>query len=361
MKVAFLASVLAILIGTLLLSMWMRRPSYEGFETAPECTYSAEISNRYIAGCANVLEFPFLCDSYATLDEAKRVCSKNPNCRGIVKGGGPSGPGSVAYSIRTGGDGATDYTNLETMKRDILGPSLSEATYLITNLAQCKPNTLASTVTTVDKTEGAKFRQPPPGMMGPGEPGMTGPRIVAQNGSMGPGGPGMMGSPEFVMTGESVTVPGNTLLAVPAGQTIFARRAGAGAAAGGATESTPAPTGSRFIQRSAGSTNVDLATEANLTAEERAGITGLPIALGLKIVDAVRRGSELNEVLSADELAILRAARQGSAINVGSNPTALLTTPSLALNSQTTGTLTSADLLAIQQAAAAGASSVINA
>ena len=346
MKVAFLATVLALLIGTLLLSMWMRRPSYEGFETAPECTYTDEISNRYLLGCANNLEFPFLCEGYATLDEAKRACNLNPNCRGIVKSGGGTGPASVSYTIRTGGAGATDYTNLETMKRDMLGPSQSEATYLITNLPQCKPNTPASTVTTVDKTEGAKFRAP-------GGPGAMTPGGAMSSGSISPGMMG--GAPEFVVSGESVTVPGNTLLAVPAGQTIFARRTGAG----GATESTPAPALTNRVPATGSVSTPSSQAEfdaLNLSAEERDLLSGVPFTLGLKIINAVRGNVPLEQALTAEELATLRGTPTAT-----TNSTALLTTPSLALNSQTTGTLTSADLLAIQQAAAAGAAAVVNA
>ena len=97
----------------------------------------------------------------------------------------------------------------------------------------------------------------------------------------------------------------------------------------------------------------------NLSAEEREAIAGLPNNLVLKIVDATRRGLSLLDILTTEELATLRAARQTQA--TGAGPSALLTTPSFALSSQTTGTLTTADLQAIQQAAAAGAASVVNA
>jgi hypothetical protein len=349
MKVAFLATVLAILIGTLLLSMWMRKPSYEGFEAAPECTYSAEIPG-YLDFCANNVNRPFNCQSFTTLDAAKVACSGNDNCRGITKVT-VGDAGTSIFTIRIGGEGSTDYTSLEKMKAEMIRPSPNgpdgkplESTLLITNLLQCKPGKAAAQkVNPVAVATGGNQQ------------------VMIQAVSSGTlGGAGMPPQGEFLVSDQNITLPASTLVAVPAGQTIFARRAGAGAAAGGATESTPAPTVPNFTQGAA-ATNVALAAEANLTAEEKAAIAGLPLALGLKIVDAVRRGLVLNEVLTADELATLRLARQGTATNVGSNPAALLTTPSLALSSQTTGTLTSADLLAIQQAAAAGAASAVNA
>jgi hypothetical protein len=165
----------------------------------------------------------------------------------------------------------------------------------------------------------------------------------------------MGGAPEFVVSGESVTVPGNTLLAVPAGQTIFARRTGAG----GATESTPAPALTNRVPATGSVSTSSSQAEfdaLNLSAEERDLLSGVPFTLGLKIINAVRGNVPLEQALTAEELATLRGTPTAT-----TNSTALLTTPSLALNSQTTGTLTSADLLAIQQAAAAGASSVINA
>jgi hypothetical protein len=362
MKVAFLATVLAILIGALLLSMWMRKPSYEGFEAAPECTYSSEIPG-YLDFCANDIRRPFDCPSFDTVDAAKIACSTNENCRGITRVRiGNAGQRSV-YSIRVGAAGSTDYTNLETMKRDMIRPSPTgpdgtplEYSILVTNLLQCKAGKPA-----------AQNVNPTTAVAGDS----TSMRLSTTS-----AGPGMMmgGAPEFVVSGESVTVPGNTLVAVPAGQTIFARRTGAGSAAGAATESTPAPAITAGITGALGAgasgaatTFVPQLTQAqyealNLSKEERAALEGLPNSLVLKIVDATRRGFVLRDVLTAEELATLRAARQAQTGGTATlAPSALLTTPSLALSSQTTGTLTSADLLAIQQAAAAGAASAVNA
>ena len=367
MKVAFLTTVLAVLIGVLFLSMYLRKPSTEGYETTPECTYSAEIPG-YLDFCANNIKRPFNCQVFDTFAAAEQACSANQYCRGIttLRVGNEN---IKKFTIRIGFEGSSDYTNLETMKSDMVVPSdigqdrqPLETSYLITNLLQCKAGKPAAqkvnpTGANPSGANSMMFQSTstvaPTGAQSGAQPG-------AQPGAMPPGALPYgipMGSPEFVVGGESITVPAGTLVAVPAGQTIFAKRTGAGAAAGGATESTPAPTGPRFIERT-GSTNVGSATEASLTADERAGIAGLPLALGLKIVDAVRRGLVLNEVLTADELATLRAARQGTASQTAS---ALLTTPSLALSSQTTGSLTAADLQAIQQAAAAGAASVVNA
>ena len=369
MKVAFLVTVLALLIGTLLLSMWMRTPSYEGFETAPDCTYSAEIPG-YLDFCANDITKPFVCPSFDSLDAAKIACSTNEYCRGITRIRlGNTGERSV-YTIRVGAAGSTDYTNLETMKKDMirpppLGPDgiALEYSILVTNLLQCKAGKPA-----------AKNVNPTAAVVSGSSSSI---RLFSGNPSGGapPASGGVMGeaAPEFMMSGESVTVPGNTLIAVPAGQTLFARRTGAGSAAGAPTESRPAPPIAAGIagalRAGAGGpggtgTFVPQLTQAqfealNLSAEEREAIAGLPNNLVLKIVDATRRGISLRDILTAEELATLRAARQTQA--TGAEPSALLTTPSFSLSSQTTGTLTTADLQAIQQAAAAGAASVVNA
>jgi hypothetical protein len=127
------------------------------------------------------------------------------------------------------------------MKRDMirpppLGPDgiALEYSILVTNLLQCKAGKPAAQ--NVNPTAAVVSGSSSSIQLFAGNP--SGGAPPTSGGGMGSG---MMGAPEFVVSGESVTVPGNTLIAVPAGQTLFARRTGAGSAAGAPTESTPAP------------------------------------------------------------------------------------------------------------------------
>ena len=141
MKQRQLLLVLGILVATILLGIWLRKMSREGFEVTPECQYSNGISG-FLPFCANDLNDPFKCGIYTNLDEAKVICSGNENCRGVVEA---KLPNRTLYQIRVG-PGSSDYTSVEKMKEDMVGPSEFETTYLITNLAQCKPNKFASKI-----------------------------------------------------------------------------------------------------------------------------------------------------------------------------------------------------------------------
>ena len=353
MKTSHMLTLLGILLVVLFLGLWGSRRVSEGFQNPPECTYSDAIPGRFLLGCANDPSQPFMCTPYTTLVAAKAACSTNPACRGVVKTESPVGPEGDMYTIRTGGMGATDYTNLETMKRDLLGPSLNETSYLITNLNQCKPNTRASTVTTEDKTFGARFRQTAPtaGATGGPPPGTpAGPPGGVPGGQM----------PTFQMSDESVTVPAGTLISVPAGDTIYARRG----PIQGIAESQPAgvtpptreftgtlPSGLPSRPRPAPAVSV-----SEFTVDEAASVANLPTALQLKVVNAVRQGLGLRSVLTMDEQLLLANAATSPASSVTG---ALASTPSNALNSTPSGNLTGADLVAIQQAAAAGAAQVV--
>jgi len=346
-------TLLGILLAVLLLGLWGSRRVSEGFQNPPECTYSDVIPGQFLLGCANNLSTPFVCEAYTTFEAAKAACNTNPNCRGIVKSTSPVGPEGDMYTIRTGGVGATNYDNLETLKRDLLGPNPNESAYLITNLTQCKPNTRASTITTTDQTVGARFRQAATTMMAPpgGPPGGPPPGTPAGP----PGGVPSMSfgqMPSFQMAEGTVTVPAGTLISVPAGDTIYARRGGTQ----GIAESQPAgvaPPGGLPPRQL---TTAPAVTVTEFTVDEAAGVAGLPNSLQLKVVNAVRQGQRLRDVLTPDELDLLAQANTRPASSVTG---ALASTPSNALNSTPSGNLTGADLVAIQQAAAAGAAQVV--
>jgi len=356
MKLALVFTLLGILVAILFLSVWSRKRVSEGFQNAPDCVYSDVIPGKFLLGCANDPNQPFLCQPYRTLEEAKAACTINPVCRGIVKNESPVGPEGDIYTIRTGGIGATDYNNLETLKRDLLGNNPNESAYLITNLNQCKPNTRASTVTTEDKTVGARYRQsmgPPPGTvpdMPPGGVPSMGPGGVP---SMGPGGQ----MPSFQMSEGTVTVPAGTLISVPAGDTIYARR-GPGQ---GIMESQPecvAPPPDAFRVPSGPNQRLPVALTVNdFTVEEATSVARLPTALQLKVINTVRQGLRLRDVLTADELDLLALA------NTGPPPSsvegALASTPSNVLTTPASDNLTTADLAAISQAAAQGVAQAI--
>jgi hypothetical protein len=354
MKTSHMLTLLGILLAVLLLGLWGSRRVSEGFQNPPECTYSDVIPGQFLLGCANNLSTPFVCEAYTTFEAAKAACNTNPNCRGIVKSTSPVGPEGDMYTIRTGGVGATNYDNLETLKRDLLGPNPNESAYLITNLTQCKPNTRASTITTTDQTVGARFRQAAPTMTAPpgGPPGgiPSGPPGGIPSGPPGgfPGGQ----MPSFQMSEGTVTVPAGTLISVPAGDTIYARRG----TSQGVMESQPAgvtPPGG-LPPRQAPTAPALTVTE--FTVDEAAGVAGLPSSLQLKVVNAVRQGQRLRDVLTSAELDLLAQVNTRPSSSVTG---ALASTPSNALNSTPSGNLTGADLIAIQQAAAAGAAEVV--
>lgn len=369
MKTAHALTVLGILIAVVLLGIWSRRRVSEGFEDAPECTYSPEISNKYLLGCVNNPNTPFVCQPYATFEEAKKACNENPLCRGVTKT--VSLLGTEDYTIRSGGPGATDYTNLETMKRDLLGESANEAVYLITNLAQCKPNTTASTVVAENKTIGARMRgqtlpvNQAPSSAPPVLSAAAGAQLLGIASSAQPSPV----QPQFQISGDLVTVPANTLISVPAGQTIYARRAGVAESqpAGVGGVATPPQRIANAIQQglaaapgTGSNTYQPLLTEAsfqtayeNLSAEEKFALQGLPQSTQIKIVDATYRSIPLRDALTPEELNTIRIRRQ-QAQQAGGVVAALATTPSNALSSNPGSILTGADLQAIQQAAAAG-------
>ncbi len=298
MKQQQLLLVLGILIAAILLGIWARKVSREGFEATPECQYSNGISG-FLPFCANDLTNPLNCGTYTSLDEAKIICSGNENCRGVVEARFPN---RTRYQIRTG-PGASDYSSVEKMKNEMISPSDFETTYFITNLAQCKPNKFASKVRALGDPPQVSFE----GLLKSGA-------VSVAVGSPMTGGPGS-GPPVIERRGPTITVPADMLIAVPAGQTIYNKPTGP-RGPGQVQESQPAILNS--IERAInppppGSFQTRLTKEEydalNITPEERIALARFPEALRLKIVDAGRQNIPLREALSPDELQSVRQFR----------------------------------------------------
>lgn len=106
----------------------------EGFDgELPTCTYTAlAIPNAYIPNCSGTAE-PFICMGYTTLSEAQTACNSILGCKGItyrldtVMG--------QSYTLRSGYV-ADPTAPVATTMTSFNG----ESSYVITNLAVCKPN-----------------------------------------------------------------------------------------------------------------------------------------------------------------------------------------------------------------------------
>jgi hypothetical protein len=106
----------------------------EGFdEELPTCTYTAlAIPNAYIQNCSGTEE-PFICMGYTSLNEAQTACNSILGCKGItyrldtVMG--------QHYTLRSGYV-ADPKAPVATTVTSFSG----ESSYVITNLAVCKPN-----------------------------------------------------------------------------------------------------------------------------------------------------------------------------------------------------------------------------
>ena len=105
----------------------------EGFDgELPTCTYTAiPIPNTFIQNCSGTAG-PFICSGYTTLSEAQTACNSVLGCKGItyrldtVMG--------QHYTLRSGyvADPTAPVTSTVTSFNN-------ESSYLITNLAVCKP------------------------------------------------------------------------------------------------------------------------------------------------------------------------------------------------------------------------------
>jgi hypothetical protein len=286
MKQSQLLIVLAVLIGAILLGIWMRRGRREGFQTTPECTY-AEPKAGFIPFCANDLEIPFRCLTFNNLQEAKIACSGNDNCRAVVEA--DLGNRKV-YQMRVG-PGASTYENLNTMISEMLNDfGTAEKTYFISNLSECKPGKFASKIRA--SGEPSQIKEPT--------------RATGQ-GQVIPIAPDSLD-----VGGPMISVPSNTLLAVRASETIFARRP---------ADSSPAPVGPGNESTTQQPAPRRQMTEQEfraltLTQEEKDTIEGLPLSLQIKIVDAIRNNLPPTQVLTTEEMNLFRnnqAARNEAA------------------------------------------------
>jgi len=108
----------------------------EGFDgTVPTCTYTAiAIPNAYIPNCSGTAQ-TFLCNSFTTLADAQTACNADLGCKGITVRTDPMGVIPPSYTPRSGyvADASAPVASTIT---SLVG----ESSYVITNLAVCKPN-----------------------------------------------------------------------------------------------------------------------------------------------------------------------------------------------------------------------------
>jgi len=106
----------------------------EGFDgTVPTCTYTAiAIPNAYIPNCSGTAA-PFICTGYATLAEAQTACNSILGCKGITYRLDTAM--GLHYTLRSGYV-ADPTAPVATTMTSFNG----ESSYVITNLAVCKPN-----------------------------------------------------------------------------------------------------------------------------------------------------------------------------------------------------------------------------
>jgi len=183
----------------------------EGFDgTVPTCTYTAiPIPNAYIPNCSGTAA-PFICTGYTTLAEAQTACNSILGCKGITYRLDTAM--GLHYTLRSGYV-ADPIAPVATTMTSFNG----ESSYVITNLAVCKPNW----------QEGAPWQTPEIqktiAAATPAGPGANaaaraaaGPTIAG----VAPGGPGMNSSVGTSTTG--VTVPGGTMVLTAATNTLWA-------------------------------------------------------------------------------------------------------------------------------------------
>ena len=182
----------------------------EGFNGAtPICTYTAiPIPNAYIPNCSGTAQTTN-CIGYPSLSEAQTACNSALDCKGITYLLDPTvGP---LYTLRRGyvADPSAPVTSTVSSLN-------GESSYLITNLAVCKPNWQAG----VAGAAGA-------GAAGAGIAGTaagaaaglagTGLAGTAAGASGASGAAGLAGA-----AGRGVTIPGGTMVLTSAMNTIWA-------------------------------------------------------------------------------------------------------------------------------------------
>jgi hypothetical protein len=125
------ASLAVVFAASYLKELFVKTEGFDG--ELPTCTYTAiPIPNAYIPNCSGTEE-PFICMGYTTLSEAQTACNSILGCKGItyrldtVMG--------QHYTLRSGYV-ADPKAPVATTMTSFNG----ESSYVITNLAVCKPN-----------------------------------------------------------------------------------------------------------------------------------------------------------------------------------------------------------------------------
>jgi len=168
----------------------------EGFDgTVPTCTYTAvAIPNAYIPNCSGTSQV-FLCNAFTTLADAQAACNADLGCKGITARIDPRGVIPPSYTPRSGyvADATAPVASTVT---SLMG----ESSYVITNLAVCKPN----------------WQNGPTWQM-PVEQVITG----SASSTSGASASGATKSSQGAGAG-SVTIPGGTMVLTAAGNTMWA-------------------------------------------------------------------------------------------------------------------------------------------
>jgi len=165
----------------------------EGFDgTVPTCTYTAvAIPNAYIPNCSGTSQV-FLCNSFTTLADAQAACNADLGCKGITVRIDPRGVIPPSYTPRSG-----YVANASAPVASTVSSLVGESSYVITNLAVCKPN----------------WQNGPTWQM-PVEEVMTG-------STSGASASGATKSSQGAGAG-TVTIPGGTMVLTAAGNTMWA-------------------------------------------------------------------------------------------------------------------------------------------
>jgi len=183
----------------------------EGFDgTVPTCTYTAiAIPNAYIPNCSGTAA-PFICTGYATLAEAQTACNSVLGCKGITYRLDTAM--GLHYTLRSGYV-ADPTAPVATTMTSFNG----ESSYVITNLAVCKPNWQEGAAWQTPEIQKTIAAATPAGSVANAAArAAAGPTIAG----VAPGGPGMNSSVGTSTTG--VTVPGGTMVLTAATNTLWA-------------------------------------------------------------------------------------------------------------------------------------------
>jgi len=183
----------------------------EGFDgTVPTCTYTAvAIPNAYIPNCSGTAS-PFICTGYTTLAEAQTACNSVLGCKGITYRLDTAM--GLHYTLRSGYV-ADPTAPVATTMTSFNG----ESSYVITNLAVCKPNWQEGAAWQTPEIQKTIAAATPAGSVANAAArAAAGPTIAG----VAPGGPGMNSSVGTSTTG--VTVPGGTMVLTAATNTLWA-------------------------------------------------------------------------------------------------------------------------------------------